>query len=298
MSSFYLNAYDGKQIFVNEWNDVENPVAVIQICHGMAEHCMRYDLFAKKMNECNIIVVADDHRAHGNTDLDNLGYAKGDIWEDTLKDMNDLSEYCIKKYNLPLILFGHSYGSFLSQAYMQRYSKNVCGCILGGSNYFKDITVPLGKMIAKIGCKSKGESAKAQLLVNMSFNKYNKNYDYGTFISSIYDECVIYEKDKLCGYACSYNFYLSFFNGVSKLYRDENAQGLDKNKPIMLISGSDDPVGNMGKGVKKLEQWYKSKGVSTQLTLFEGVRHEYLNDSSRQDCYQLIKDFCYQVAGV
>ena len=83
----FITGKDGKAISIVEWAEVENPIAILQVAHGMAEHAMRYDKFAKDMNAKGIIVVADDHRAHGKTDELTLGYAKGNIWEDTLSDM-------------------------------------------------------------------------------------------------------------------------------------------------------------------------------------------------------------------
>ena len=95
----FITGKDGKAVSIVEWAEVENPIAILQVAHGMAEHAMRYDKFAKDMNAKGIIVVADDHRAHGKTDELTLGYAKGNIWEDTLSDMAILCDYAKGKYS-------------------------------------------------------------------------------------------------------------------------------------------------------------------------------------------------------
>ncbi|MBQ7164546.1 MAG: alpha/beta hydrolase, partial [Clostridia bacterium] len=78
MMIYEFTSFDGKKISVREWNEVSSPKGVIQISHGMAEHSGRYDIFAREMNARGYIVFADDHRAHGLTDKDTLGYSDGD----------------------------------------------------------------------------------------------------------------------------------------------------------------------------------------------------------------------------
>ena len=280
-----ITAYDGKQISVVEWADVQNPIGIIQISHGMAEHAMRYDYFAKKMNEKGLIVVADDHRAHGYTDRETLGYSKGDIWEGTLQDIKSVCEYAKNKYSqqyerpLGVVLFGHSYGSFLTQAFIRRYPILLSGAIIGGSNYFAGAVLPLGRLLARIRMTFVGPSKPNYLLKKMSFDVYNKNFERGTFISSIESECEKYKEDDMCGFICSSNFYYCFFKGAQKLYKKqgESLKGFN----VLLVAGDKDPVGNMGKGIEKLNEWYKQQGASVNCIIYNGVRHEYLNDTSR-----------------
>ncbi|MBR3864283.1 MAG: alpha/beta hydrolase [Clostridia bacterium] len=290
-----MKAKDGKEISIVLWEEVENPVGIIQISHGMAEHAMRYHSFAKKMNERGIIVVADDHRAHGHTDLNTLGYSAGNIWEDTLSDMDCLCDYAKDRYSkkygkeLSVVLFGHSYGSFLTQAFIRRHANKLSGAIIGGSHYFVDPTVPLGKFIAKLGCVFGGEDKPNNFLKKMSFDAYNKKFKEGTFISSIPSECDKYKEDNICGFVCSSNFYYNFFKGLSKLYKKEGNSL--KDFKILLVAGDNDPVGNFGKGVLNLEKWYKKQEANVKCKIYEGVRHEYLNDTSREDVTNLMEEF-------
>ena len=89
---------DGKEVTVTEWQ-AENPKALLQISHGMVEHAGRYNEFAEYMAKNGYTVFADDHRAHGETDKDTLGYSDGDIWENTLSDLHELTTYYKNKYN-------------------------------------------------------------------------------------------------------------------------------------------------------------------------------------------------------
>lgn len=288
-----FTGHDGKKISLVIWDDVSSPAGVIQISHGMAEHAMRYDGFAKEMNERGFIVAADDHRAHGDTDGETLGYSDGDIWENTLADLNGISKMLKQKYNLPLVLFGHSYGSFLTQAYIQRYSENLNAAIIGGSCRLKTSLVNFGKLAADVGCLFKGKTAPAKFLAKNTFDAYNKKYSDGTtFISSIKSECERYSKDEKCDFICSYNFYRSFFGGAKKLYKKSNAAGINKDLPVLLVAGDGDPVGYYGEGVKNLQKFYKDNGVkNVELKLYGGVRHEYLNDVSRGAVISDVYDF-------
>lgn len=286
-------AKDGKKISYIEWYRVENPVAVIQISHGMAEHAMRYDLFAKEMNKRGFIVVAEDHRAHGYTDKQTPGYSDGDIWENTLSDLTVLADKLKEKYNLPLFIFGHSYGSFLTQSFIRRYN-GLSGAVIGGSNYLAGASVALGKTVARMGMKFKGEQKPCEFVKKLTFDAYNKKYADGTtFISSLISECKRYEADENCNFVCSNNFYYSFFGGAQKLYK-QGGRSL-KDFPILLVAGDGDPVGNMGKGVIKLENWYKKQGACVKSILYKGVRHEYLNDTSREQVINDIADFYLQI---
>lgn len=295
-----ITGNDGKAISIVEWAEVENPVCIMQISHGMAEHAMRYDGFARDMNAKGIIVVADDHRAHGKTDRNTLGYSKGDIWENTLCDMALLCDYAKQKYSalynkeLPVVLFGHSYGSFLSQAFIRRYNSKLAGVVLGGSNYFKGPIVGVGKLVAKLSCDFVGEEKPNNFLKKASFDVYNKNFKEGTFISSIVEQCEKYKGDPECGFVCSSNFYYNFFKGVSKLYKKEGDSLKDFN--ILLIAGDNDPVGNMGKGVTALEGWYNAQGAKVKKVLYAGVRHEYLNDTSASASREEIASFVLSLA--
>lgn len=281
---------DGKEVTVTEWR-AEKPKALLQISHGMAEHAGRYNEFAEYMAKNGYTVFADDHRAHGETDKDTLGYSDGDIWENTLSDLHELTTYYKNKYNLPVVIFGHSYGSFLTQEYIERHAKDIKGAVVGGSCYMKQAFVPAGKFIANIGCAFKGKKAKANLLCKLSFGAYEKKLGGTSFISSLPEEAERYKQDEYCDFVMSYNFYKCFFSGLRRIYKKNKLSNL-KGLPVFLIAGSDDPVGNFSKGVLKLKKVYDGYGAKTSALIQDGVRHEYLNDKDKAEAYRAIKEFC------
>ena len=265
--------HDGKTLSVAEWKGEGELV-------GMVEHTGRYDAFASALAEQGFLVFADDHRGHGRTDESTLGYAPGDMFEDTLKDLAELSKKYKAEYpQLPLVLFGHSYGSFLTQGYIERYSAYLAGVVIGGSCCMKgNPSVGFGRMMADIGCACKGERAPAKLIAKATFGAYEKKLG-GSFISSDPAEVERYRSDPYCSFVCSNHFYRCFFRGLKKIYRKKELEGIDRSLPIFLIAGNCDPVGQMGKGVKRLEAMYKKLGCkSVECLIMDGIRHEYLND--------------------
>jgi len=287
----YYTSVDGKKIFYREWT-CENPKGLVQIVHGMAESTDRYNALAEFLNSKGYIVFGDDHRGHGKTD-NCSGYSKGNMFFKTLSDVSILSSLMKNKYKLPLVILGHSYGSFLTQAYIERYGDKIEGAILGGSAMMDGGIVSAGKVVASLACMIGRKKKPAKLLATMSFGAYNKKFTEGTFISSLPEECEIYASHPDCGFILSNNFYRYFFNGLKTLYREENYRRIDKTKPIMLISGANDPVGDMGQSVERLFEFYtQTVGVeSVEKVIYEGVRHEYFNDTSKEKSFEAVEDF-------
>lgn len=296
MKRLNFTAFDGKTISYVEWA-VDEPKAVVLISHGMCEHILRYQYIAEKLNMAGYLVVGDDHRGHGDTDRDTFGYAEGDMFNDTLKDMATLCKIYKEKYpDLKIILFSHSYGSFLSQRFIEEYNSYLSGIILGGSANMKGPLPMLGGMVAKIGSTFKGKQKPAKLINSMTFENYKKQLKKASFISSIPEEAKRYEEDESCGFICSYNFYVGFFKGLTQIYKKKNLEKLNPNIPMLIMSGADDPVGGFSKLTEKLYLMYKECGVKdVTLKLYDGVLHEYLNDISREQAKNDIIEFCNKV---
>ena len=290
MERFVWKAKDGKEISVVEWS-AERPVGIVQLSHGMAEHVLRYDGFANYLNGLGYTVFGDDHRCFGQTDSALPGYTEGNNWEGTLSDLAELTDRYKDAYGLPVFLFAHSYGSFLGQAYLQRYGEKIDGAILCGSDKLSTLSTGFGSAVAKIGCAFQGRKAPANLVKKLTFDVYEKKLG-GSMISSLPEEVKRYEEDEGCGMVCSYGFYDSFFAGANKLYKKEGLEKIRKDLPLLLVAGALDPVGQYGAGMKKLYKMYRSLGIKdVTLRLFEGARHEILNDVSREEALSLIGEF-------
>lgn len=281
-------SHDGKRLQLYVWDEVESPKAVVKIAHGMAEHSARYDDFARFLNSRGYIVVMNDHRGHGQTtDRESHGYEDGDMWTNNVHDQLALLEHCRAQYKLPLFMMGHSYGSFITQAVIEEHP-DVDGFILCGSNHIKGVSYTACKWIARSMCRNKGGAYPADLIVKLSFTAYEKRFPgKNAWLNTDAAEVEKYNNDQDCGFVCSANFYRTFMEGIDKLYKKEYYGGIDVNKPLLLIAGGDDPVGEYGKGVTKLEGFYRKRVGVTDVTqrLYDGARHEILNETCKQQVY-------------
>ena len=295
MKQDFYESFDKEKIFIYVWDNVKNPKGIVQIFHGMAEHAGRYEDFAKFLNKNGYIVVADDHRAHGKTagspDKVGLYSLSSNLFYDTFIDELRISKALVKEYNLPLYVFGHSYGSFLCQAYIEKssyYSK----AIICGSALMKDrFDVKMGKLVSLLTMKCKGKDAPAKLVAKLSFGKYDKQVKKGSWLNTDENEVKKYYQDPYCGKIMSAKFYVDFFRTFDWVYKKSYMSKIDKSKPLLIISGKNDPVGSMGKSVKKLFKFYLSYDLNVKMKQYENARHEILNEPIKETVYQDILNF-------
>lgn len=291
METQVFTSYDGKKLFCSVWDKVEKPIGIVQILHGMAEHSRRYDDFASYLNKKGIIVFADDHRAHGKT-MVRQGFDEGDIFDETVKDEIEITKYLKNFYHLPVVIFGHSYGSFLAQAYIQRNALNIAGAVLCGSSSMDNALAKTGSVIANIMYSTtKKKDKPSKILDKMSFGSFNKpfkseNTDFA-WLSKDKEQVQKYIDDDMCGYVMSLAFFKYFTEGMKNLYKKENLAKIPKNLPLRIMSGQNDPVsGKNNRDVKKLYNMYKNLGLETiDFVIYEGDRHEILNETNKDVVY-------------
>ena len=259
--------------------------AAVQLTHGMAEHIDRYETFANFLAENGILVYGQDHAGHGKSVGENLpkGYfcsEKG--WDALVQDMRTMFETVKKEYpGIPFILFGHSMGSFLARTYAGRHGEDFDGYVFCGTAGGNP-ALPIAKFLAKREMKKRGEKEPSPLLVSLSFGSYNKPFQPNRtefdWLSVNNDNVDRYIADDDCGFPFATSALLDLFNGLSEISGKKWAKSVPVNRPILVISGGDDPVGNMGKGIRQVTAWLKDTGHNTEMILYKGYRHEILNE--------------------
>lgn len=293
MKRIDFKAKDGKIIKLAVWDEVSSPTAAVQISHGMSEHIERYDDFAKFLNKNGYIVIGDDHRAHGLTDIKRLGHSeKGkNLFYDTVSDLGEITDYIKEKYNLPVYLFGHSYGSFLSQAYLLKYSDKLVGCVLCGSAFYGRLTAGFGRFVAGLACVS-GRDKPGKFFANMTFGSYDKKIKNGEngWLSNNDESNEKFNNDKNCGFICSNGFYYYFFGGLKDIAKADLSV-INKNLPIFIIYGDGDYVGGCGKLTEKLYKRYKKAGLIVEKKAYKNMRHEILNEKDNLLVYNDVLKF-------
>ncbi len=291
MQQFKMPSYDGYEVFVTVWDDVSMPKGVIQICHGMSEYAGRYDLLAKYLNTKGYICFADDHRAHGRTESEkDRGKHPGNIFEKTLKDELFFREWLKKEYSLPVFFLGHSYGSFIGQAFAQ--CDTGCKAIgLIGTGYCN----PLFKVgaIATAPVKLIAGNWRPKFVNKTSDILFRYKGDHGPsqWLTRDIEWRKGYIEDPYCRTNMSVNFCYRLLNETSKLYSKKAAAKLSPTTSIAMFCGTGDPIGGYGKKVEKLNAFYRKNGVPTELHLYKDGRHEIHGEINRAEVWKDISDF-------
>ena len=297
--SAFFSGFNDFQIYVRTWDNVENPRAVILILHGMVEHGLRYDGFAQFLNSKGFIVVVPDVRGHGKTAgaPENVTKCDGDIFADTVRDDIKLADTLIEKYNLPLFVLGHSYGSFCVQSFIENYHRHAGVILIGSASYKNSLQIRMGKMVADCTKLFKGKNAPAKLIGKMTFGSYGKHFEKQNWLTGDEEIFNAYCRDPYCGGFATAQFYNSFFGNLKKIYKSSLLNQIDKDKPILISSGEKDYVGGKNhKLVDKLAPMYKKLGIKdVQYKLWQNGRHEILNETFKQEVYDYIVNWLSDV---
>jgi len=291
-----LNLKD-ENIHIRLWDPEGSPVGVVQIIHGMGEHGGRYGEIARRMTREGYLVVATDHRGHGQSveTVDELGEIDFpfDIF---IEDEIELTEILKSRYpEIPLFILGHSMGSFIAQGHMKRSNSEVEGYILSGSCRTPYLKTAMGSTLGRI-IEVAGKNKKSKLMDKLLFAGYNNaikervtSFDW---LTRDIDVVARYIEDPYCGFVYTAGFYASFLAYLSKLFHKHDFDTLNRDIPILIISGERDPVGLYGRGVGKLYHFYKKLGYTNlQMRLYSGGRHEVINEINRVEVHEDIFKF-------
>ena len=178
-STFWLTANDHTRLYVNQWMPDGPPRAVVMISHGMAEHGGRYARLAQALCGAGYGVYALDQRGHGRTaEAGTVGlYAETDGWNKVVGDLASLNQHIGQQHpGLPIILLGHSMGSYISQAYLLHHSASLHGAILSGSNFQPVALYRAAQIIARIERARQGLRGRSALIDFLSFGSFNKAF--------------------------------------------------------------------------------------------------------------------------
>ena len=290
--TFYLTASDNAQIAVHRWLPLTQPRGIILISHGMMEYAMRYDRFADAAIAQGFAVYAPDHRGHGETagSLLKLGYlADKNGFERVTEDIHELTlEIQSRHPNTAVILLGHSFGSFVSQMFIEKYGNLLAGCVLSGTRGPDPLVVFGGKITANVIALLCGKKKQSPFLMQLSFGTYNDRISNpgspNSWLSRDVSEVEKYDASPWAGFTCTAGFFKDLLSGLSSIHRPDALQGIPENLPVFIICGAEDPVGSYGKTVKKLADILTDKGINDlALKIYEGSRHELLNETNRDE---------------
>ena len=296
----FTSADGATPIHVREWVPDCDINGVVQIAHGINEYIGRYEHFARYLASKGFVVVGNDHLGHGESVLgpEYLGFfALDEGWYKVVADMEQLRELTAAKWpEAPYFLFGHSMGSFLSRTHLIRYPGRLDGCVLCGTGHMSPALIAGGKLIADREIRRLGRKAYSAKADQLAFGAYNKpfapNRTRFDWISASEANVDAYIADPLCGGDTTLGLFRDMLGGLGIITKQANIERMDKDLPVLFIAGDQDPVGEMGKGVRRAYQAFRKAGVrDVSIKLYHGLRHEILNEASRRYVYQDVLDW-------
>lgn len=291
---------DDHLIHIVKFSPDTPPIGHVHLLHGMVEHIGRYDDFATFLMNKGFVVTGHDHRGHGITAEKNgqYGYFADKVgFERVAEDVREvLLHVRVDLGDIPLLLFGHSMGSFIARRYMQKYSDSLTKVVLSGTTFNPGLMGDLGKAVGKLVSALKSPESEGTLLNSMAFGGFNKqiknpntSFDW---LSTDATEVQKYIEDPLCGFIPTNRFYIDLFDGLKIIHQDTENNHIKKDLPVLVISGAKDPVGKDGKDIFKVANGLKNVGMTNvSVHLVEDARHEILNEVNKLLTYEIIANW-------
>ncbi|MBR1481580.1 MAG: alpha/beta fold hydrolase [Ruminococcus sp.] len=285
---------DGKhQLYCRVYLPAGEIKGLFHIVHGMIEHIGRYDRLMRFMAENGWVCYGFDNLGHGRTAKDGseLGYIGGHQY--LLADVRRFTAAMKEEFGqaLPCVLMGHSMGSFIVRCTFT--SKLWDKLIIMGTGGPNPAAKP-GILLINFIIRRKGERYVSPAIERLMFGTYNSHFDEEdahAWLSSIKENRDLYHSDRYC----AFHFCASSMSDLLRMLifcnRPDWFRSPELNVPILLLSGSEDPVGNYGKGVRQVYDGLVKNGKNAVIKLYQDARHEVLNDFCAEDVHQDILAF-------
>ncbi len=293
MRRFSFLSSNGKTELAAYMTETEQPRAMVQISHGMCEYFLRYEGFAEHLAKEGFLVFGHDHLGHGNSapTKEDLGFTAEKGGADCLvADVFALSQSMKAKHpNLPLILFGHSMGSFIARRVLSLHGEHYTAAVICGTGG-PETPAGAGKALASLMMALRGERYRSKMLKSIAFSGYLKKFEKGCDPSAwlTRDEQIVaaYNADPFCTYTFTLRAYHDLFTLVQAVSRKDWAPSIPKELPLLVVSGEEDPVGGWGKGVRAVHKRLETAGVKDlTLCLYPKMRHEILNEIDHEQVW-------------
>lgn len=278
------------------WKPEGKPKAVVHICHGMVEYIERYEELAQFLCEQGYVVYGADTLGHGKSVVNNhcFGYF-GDHngnWK-LLSDMVLLQGLAKRAYpGIPYYILGHSFGSLMVREFVERFPDSVDGMILLGTMYKNTATAMSGKLLCNgiALVKKDGYRYRSSFMNDLAIGGYDKHFKEedlrNSWLSRDREEVNKYNASPECNFIFTVGAYRDMMTALLESNSKKNLERLDKEMPILLMAGDKDPVGDFGKGPKRLYRKYKALGLDCRIRIYKDSRHELLHDLDKKLVYK------------
>lgn len=283
-----LEAGDGHSIPVRIWTPQDSPRGIIQVLHGLGEHGGRYERFARKAAEKSLALCVHDHRGHGAKAAPAGHFADRKGWRKVLDDSTAVHGMLTGRFaGLPIVLLGHSMGSFIAQYCALEIGSGLAGMILSGSSWPSRLRTLPGTLVAQIEILRHGKRGYSPLLQKFGFGTFNSRFAPARtefdWLSRDEAEVDRYVEDPLCGGPFTCALWRDMLGALWQLGSDATLTQIRADLPILITGGADDPVGG-DRGMGSLAMHYAQTGHQRiKVKIYAGGRHEMLNETNRDD---------------
>ena len=269
---FNFISSDLKKIACARWDARSRVRGVVQIAHGLGEHIGRYTSLIETFVAAGLTVYGNDHRGHGQTaasakQLGDFGPGGFDL---LVADMVWLNRIARKENpDRPLLLLGHSLGSFAAQKFVLDHSRDIDGLILSGTGVLDGLA------------RLTGSAPRGSNILNAPFEPARTPFDWLSRDAAVVDR---FMHDPLCFAQLKPAALASFLASARQLASPEHLQSIRRDLPVYVLSGTDDSAGQQLKGVGQLLARYRQAGIAHLTSdFYRGGRHEMLNEINRDE---------------
>ncbi len=271
----------------------ENPVGILQLVHGMAEHRERYHDFMNYCAQHGLVVIIHDHRGHGASvkSKEDWGYFGKDGTKSIVQDVHQITKYIQNRFpGLPLTLFGHSMGSLVVRCYIQKYDDDISKLIVCGSPSYQ-VGSKVGIVVAKMMQLFKNEKHRSNFINNLAFSKNMKKFkaekNPNAWIVSDPAVLAAYDADERDGFIFTLNGFETLFKLMQRAYSKKGWQMQNPDLPILFIAGADDPCVIDEKHFYRAVDFLRQRGYqNVSSKLYPGMRHEILNEVGKAQVWE------------
>lgn len=277
---------NGDSAYLYRWLPQGDPVASIQIIHGMAEHGARYARLAKALTGAGYAVYAQDLPGHGRSahSPNELGHFP-EGWHGALRQINEVRGLVEREQqDVPLFMLGHSMGSFLLQHYVVEHGIGLAGAVFSATSGDLGPLRAVGLALMRAEALWYGQRHPSAIADRLTFKDFNRKFrpNRTEFDWLTRDEAEVdrYIADPRCGFRCSSGLWSELLRACGSLGAPQRLRAIPQNMPVLIIGGSADAATNGEKGPRVLEQHYRAARLQdVNVRIYEDARHELLNET-------------------
>jgi alpha-beta hydrolase superfamily lysophospholipase len=287
-SKHVLATPDSHDIHLRIWHRDGEIAGVIQLLHGLGEHIDRYDRFAAAANARGLVVCAHDHRGHGGHGGEAGYFADSDGWHLLVDDARLAHEHIREQFpGSPIVMLGHSMGSYVAQGFAMHYGAKLSGLLLSGSMWPQRIKLLPAMLIARFESLRIGKHGRSALLNKLGFGDFNRRFEPARtemdWLSRDEHEVDRYVADPLCGGPYTCGLWIDLLGALFELGSDRALNRIPADLPILITGGSDDPVGGEDSMTRLIMHYAQTGHQRVTMKLYPEGRHEMLNETNRDE---------------